>query len=148
MGRMVTPASLAMALPSFSSCSPERATMQTLTPSRANHCTTERPIPFELPVTSAVRPASFKSILFPSLHHVRWQPERQRWKRNQDDQTNQVGEDERQPASENRREADGLYHPLDHEHVHADRRMNEPKFDRHDDDDAEPDRIEAQLGYD
>ena len=48
-------------------------------------------------------------------------------------------------AREDRRETDVLHHALDHEHVHPDRRMNEPEFDRHDDDDAEPDRIEAEL---
>jgi hypothetical protein len=43
-----------------------------------------------------------------------------------------------------RRETHVLDHALDHEHVHADRRMDQPEFDRHHDDDAEPDRIEAE----
>src|SRR5580704_984363 len=63
--RTLTPVSLAIAAPSFSRRSPERATRQTLTPSRANHCATASPMPFELPVTSAVRPVSFKSIGIP-----------------------------------------------------------------------------------
>ena len=33
---------------------------------------------------------------------------------------------------------------LDDEHVHPDRRVDQAQFDRHDDDDAEPDRIETE----
>ena len=40
---------------------------------------------------------------------------------------------------------DVLHHALDDEHVHADGRMDQPELHRHDDDDAEPDRVEAQM---
>jgi len=65
--RTVTPVSLAIAAPSFSRRSAERATRQTLTPSRANHCATASPIPFELAGDQRGRPVSFKSSFPPRL---------------------------------------------------------------------------------
>src|SRR6185369_16955535 len=41
-----------------------------------------------------------------------------------------------------------LHHALDHEHIHADRRMDQAELDRHHDDDAEPNRIEAEMDND
>ena len=41
-----------------------------------------------------------------------------------------------------------LHHAFDDKHVHPDRRMDQPEFHRHHDDDAEPDRIEAEVGDD
>src|SRR4029077_3164469 len=63
--RTLTPVALPSAAPSFSRRSPERATRFTCTPSAARHSATASPIPFELPVTSAVRPESFRSTLVP-----------------------------------------------------------------------------------
>src|SRR5581483_5756966 len=142
--RAVTPLASAIASASAFSFSAERATMQTLTPSRASHCAAASPMPLEAPVTSAVRPESFRSMDY-SRSHMRRQVERQNWKGDQDHEANEIGDDERQHAGEDRREADVLHDAFDHEHVHADRRMDEAELHRHDDDDAEPDRIEAEL---
>src|SRR6185437_13808275 len=76
------------------------------------------------------------------------QPESYDGEDDEDDQTQDVGHDERQYALENRRKRDVVHHALDDEHVHADRRMDQAELDRHDDDDAEPHRIEAELGDD
>src|SRR5690349_8320908 len=65
----------------------------------------------------------------------------------QDDQPQDVRGDEGQHALEDRRERDVLDHALDHEHVHPDRWMDQAKLDGHDDDDAEPDRVEAEMGH-
>src|SRR5579863_4979524 len=46
----------------LSSWSLERAARTRLTPSEAKHCATARPMPFDAPVMSAVRPARCKSI--------------------------------------------------------------------------------------
>src|SRR5215469_5679341 len=67
------------------------------------------------------------------------------WETDEQDETHQVGEDERYDPIEDRRDLDVLDHTLDHEHVHTDRRMNEAELDRHYDDDAKPDRIEPEL---
>jgi hypothetical protein len=72
---------------------------------------------------------------------MRRQPERHNWKRDQDHQPDEVGEDERQHAAEDGREGHLLRDTFDDEHVHADRRTDQAKLDRHDDDDAEPDRL-------
>src|ERR1700674_496508 len=77
---------------------------------------------------------------------MRRQIERQHRKRDQDYEPNEIGDDKRHHAEEYRGETDVLHHAFDDEHVHADRGVNKPKLDRHDDDDAEPDRIEAKLG--
>src|SRR5260221_1968960 len=58
-----TLALLRIAAASRSSRSPERAARRRWQPSRANHCAIARPIPFDAPVTSTERPASFRSIL-------------------------------------------------------------------------------------
>src|SRR5215813_15075007 len=76
--------------------------------------------------------------------HVGRQPKRKYRKRNENDESDQVGDDERQHAIENGRDLHVLDHALDDEDVHADRRMDEAELDRHDDDDAEPDRIETE----
>jgi hypothetical protein len=76
---------------------------------------------------------------------MRRQPERENRKRDQDHQPDQIGDDKRQHAAEDRRETDLLHHAFDHEHVHADRRMDQPKLNGHDDDDAEPDRISRPV---
>src|SRR5690349_13517508 len=75
------------------------------------------------------------------LHPAR-QERRQRGKPDQDDQPQEVGRDEGDDAEEDGGEADVLDDALDDEDVHADRRVDEAELDRHDDDDAEPDRIE------
>ena len=66
-------------------------------------------------------------------------------KRDQDDQPQDVGDDERHHAIEDGRYLRVLDHAFYHEDVHADRRVDEPELDRHHDDDAEPDRVEAEL---
>ena len=38
-----------------------------------------------------------------------------------------------------------MHHALDDEHIHAHRRVNQAQLDGHDDDDAEPNRIKAEL---
>ena len=48
-------------------------------------------------------------------------------------------------TAENRRKRHLLHDALDYEHVHADRRVDQAELDRHDDDDAEPDRIELAV---
>src|ERR1035441_4356147 len=77
-----------------------------------------------------------------SAHALR-QPERDDRKGDEDDEAHDVGRHERQDALEDRREADVLDDALDDEDVHAHGRVDEAELDRHDDDDAEPDRIEA-----
>src|SRR5882724_8851197 len=79
---------------------------------------------------------------------MRGQPQRDDRKGDQDHQPDQVGGDERQYALENGGERYVLHDALDDEHVHADRRMDQPEFDGHHDDDAEPDRVEAKRGDD
>src|SRR5262249_1853199 len=61
------------------------------------------------------------------------------------DQPQNIGDDERQHTVEDRRNLHVLHHALDHEDIHADRRMDEAELDGHDDDDPEPDRIESEL---
>src|SRR5437762_9061912 len=80
--------------------------------------------------------------------HTLRQPQRQDRKCDQDHQPDQVRRHERDHAQEDGRERHVLHHALDHEHIHADRRMNQAKLDRHHDDHAEPDRIEAEMGDD
>src|SRR5512135_2387540 len=62
----------------------------------------------------------------------------------QDGEAQQIGDDERYDTLEDRCEAHILHDALDHEYVHADRRVDQPQLDGHDDDHAEPDRIEAE----
>ena len=81
----------------------------------------------------------------PLVSHVRGQVEREYRERDQNDQPDEIGDDERQHAEKYRREAHVLHHALDDEYVHADRRMDEPELHRHHDDDPEPDRVEAEL---
>src|SRR5665213_2173822 len=78
---------------------------------------------------------------------MRGQPQRYDREGDQDHQPDQVGEDEGDYALENRGETHVLHHALDDKDVHADRRMDEAEFDAHDDDDAKPDRIEAEMGH-
>src|SRR5580704_7541311 len=77
------------------------------------------------------------------LHQAR-QVKRNGGKRDQDHETDHVGRDERQDAFEDGREAYVFDRGLDDEDVHSDGRMDEPEFDRHDDDDSEPDRVETE----
>src|SRR5262245_7164127 len=77
--------------------------------------------------------------------HFRGQIERDDGKRNQNNQPQDIGDDERQHTVEDGRYLHVLHDALDHEDVHADRRMDEAELDRHDDDDAEPDGIESEL---
>src|SRR5882757_4882498 len=76
--------------------------------------------------------------------HMRGEPERQNREGDQDRQPDQVGDNERHYAVKDGRYLDVVDHALDDEDVHADRRMNEAEFHRHDNDHAEPDRIEAE----
>ena len=69
-------------------------------------------------------------------------------KRDENRQSDDIGDDERDDAIEDRGEVHVLHHGLDDEHVHPDRRMDQPKFHRHHDDHAEPHGIEAQRGDD
>src|SRR5882672_12478760 len=77
--------------------------------------------------------------------HARWEPKRDDREGDEDHQPDEVGDDERQHAGEDGGEVDLRDHALDDEYHHPDRRMDEPELDRHHDDDAEPDRIEAEL---
>src|SRR6185312_6970505 len=77
--------------------------------------------------------------------HMRGQPEGDDGKGDQDDEPDDIGDDERHHALENRDKTHVLDHALDDENIHADRRMDEPELHRHDDDDAEPDRVEAEM---
>src|ERR1700761_1310269 len=61
-------------------------------------------------------------------NHAHRQPGCQQREQDQDHQPDQVGDHERQHADEDRGHVDVLDHALDHEHVHAYRWMNEPKF--------------------
>src|SRR6476469_4769580 len=63
----------------------------------------------------------------------------------EDRQSNQIGDDKRQHAFEDRGEIDVLNDAFYHKNDHADRRMDEAKFHSHHDDDAEPDRVEAEV---
>src|SRR5271169_7082451 len=83
-----------------------------------------------------------------SALHMRGQPKRNYREGDQDHQPDQVRDDKGNNALEDRREADVLNHAFYDEYVHADRRMDQPEFHRHHDDDAEPDRIEAEMGDD
>src|SRR6185503_7080897 len=84
-------------------------------------------------------------LLLTSASHFRRQVERDDRKGNQNDEAKDIGDDERQYAVEDGRNLHILDHAFYHEDVHADRRMDEAEFDRHHDDDAEPDRIESKL---
>src|ERR1017187_2884542 len=75
--------------------------------------------------------------------HMRGQPERQDREGDQDHQPDQVGGDKRNNPFENRGESPFFHHALDHKYIHADRRMDQPEFHSHHDDDAEPNGIEA-----
>src|SRR5438270_11588981 len=78
--------------------------------------------------------------------HLARQPERDHREYDQDDQPDYIGHDKGQHAFEDRRKAHVFDDAFYDEDVHADRRVNESEFDCHDDDDAEPDRIEAEFG--
>src|SRR5271170_3291019 len=80
-------------------------------------------------------------------HHALRQPGREQRERDQDDETHQIGRDERDHALEDGGKRNIFHHALDDEDVHADRRMNQPQFHRHHDDDAEPDRIKSQMRH-
>src|SRR5205085_11627379 len=90
-------------------------------------------------------PASRRAVLVtPSSHHA-WQPQRKPRKRHQNGQAQDVGPHERQhPAEDGRRAELGDERSQD-EHVHADGGADEADLDHAHDDDAEPDRIEAQV---
>src|SRR4051812_47960622 len=77
---------------------------------------------------------------------MRGQPERDNRQGDEDHQPDQVGHDEGNHAPENGGETHVFNDAFDDEHIHADRRMDQAELDRHDDDDAEPDRVEAELG--
>src|SRR5260221_5234165 len=81
-----------------------------------------------------------------SLTHVLGQVGGDDGKGDEDDQAQDVGGDEGEDAGEDGEEAHFRYHRLDDENVHADRRMDQPQLHGHDDDDAEPDRVESQRG--
>src|SRR5262249_24097277 len=85
------------------------------------------------------------ALLVMSKSHFRGQLERDDGKRNQDDQAQDIGDDERQHAVEDGRNLHVLHHAFYHEDVHADRRVNEAELDRHHDDHPEPDRVESEL---
>src|SRR6201982_1162640 len=78
-------------------------------------------------------------------HHLLRQPGSQQRKYDQNDQSNEVGYDKRDHALEDGGEGYVLHHALDDKDVHTDRRMNEAEFHRHDNNDAEPDRVKSQL---
>src|SRR5665647_251282 len=80
------------------------------------------------------------------VHHALRQPGRQQRKRDQYHQPHQVGRHERDHALEDGGKGHVLDHALDDEDVHTDRRMDQAEFHRHHDDDAEPDRVEAEMG--
>src|SRR5262245_26640242 len=77
--------------------------------------------------------------------HLRGQPQRQDRKGDEDNQPDKIGQDERNDAPEYRRKGDVLDDAFYHEHVHPDRRMDQTELDGHHDDNAEPDRVEAQM---
>src|SRR4029079_11063278 len=77
--------------------------------------------------------------------HLRRQPQGDDGKGDQDDQPQNIRDDERQHAIKNGRDLHVLDHAFYDEDVHADGRVDQPELHRHDDDDAEPDRVEAQL---
>src|ERR1700747_2272208 len=79
------------------------------------------------------------------MEHSRWQVGGKDRETDEQEQTHQVGEDERYDPIEDRRDLDVLNDTLDDEHVHTDGRMNETELDRHHDDHAKPDWIEAEL---
>src|SRR5215510_3000317 len=54
----------------FCSASDERATSARFTPSAANHLAVASPMPFDPPVMSTLRPASFKSMQSPPPRHL------------------------------------------------------------------------------
>src|SRR5262249_46524897 len=79
---------------------------------------------------------------------MRGQPQSEDREGDQDHQPNQVGNDEGDHALEDGGKTHVFYHAFDDKDVHAHRRMDQPEFDGHDDDDAEPDRVEAEMGND
>src|ERR1700728_2489439 len=76
---------------------------------------------------------------------MRRQIERDDREGNKDNQPAEVGDDEGNDAIKDCREVDVANYALDDEHDHAHRGMDQPKLHRHDNDDAEPDRVEAKL---
>src|SRR5665647_1173521 len=79
---------------------------------------------------------------------MRGQPQGNDWEGDQDHQPDQVGDDEGDYALENRGETHVLDYAFDDKDVHADRRVDQPEFHRHYDDDAEPDRVKAEMDDD
>src|SRR5690606_16464380 len=77
--------------------------------------------------------------------HMGGQPQSDDRENNQQDQPQDVGQDEGHHPVENGRYLYVLNHALDDENIHPDRRMDQPEFHGHHDDDAEPDRIETKL---
>src|SRR6185436_18576356 len=58
-----------------------------------------------------------------------------------------IGDDERNHAAKDGGERHVLDHAFYDKDVHADRRMDQAEFDRHHDDDAEPDRIKTEMRH-
>src|SRR5579883_3408114 len=77
--------------------------------------------------------------------HVRRQIEGYGREGYEDREPAEIGNDERNHTLEDGREIDVLHHALDDEHDHADRRMDEPELHRHNHNNAEPDRVKAEL---
>src|SRR5665647_2473432 len=118
--------------------SPCRCPMQTSSMTCAatsKWCAIGWPLPIKTPL-HAVRARAEKCLKRPSAHPAR-QIEGDDRKADQDREADEVGNHERNYAQEYGRETHVLHHALDDKDVHADRRMDQPEFDRHDDDDAE-----------
>src|ERR1043165_1910940 len=77
--------------------------------------------------------------------HPRRQEQRDDREYDQNYEPQDVSEDERHHAIEDGGDPGIIDHALDDEDVHADRRVDQAELDRHHDDDAEPDRVEAEL---
>src|SRR5471030_1655643 len=79
-----------------------------------------------------------------SVNHVGRQPGCDQWKDYEDCKSNNVRDDKGKYTNKNRRHIDVLDDALDDKDVHPHGRMNQTKFDRHDDNHAEPYRIESE----
>src|SRR3954470_11802779 len=105
-------------------------------------------------VTSAMRAVMVKTYFVSSVgvihklsvrHHARRQPGREQRECDQNYQADEVGRHKGDHAAEDGGERYVLHHALDDKDVHADRWMDQAEFDGHHDDDAEPDRVEAEM---
>src|SRR5690606_6573434 len=74
-----------------------------------------------------------------------WQEKHDPGEGDEYDEPDDVRQHERYHPAKDRHEAQIARDRVDDEYVHSHRRRDQPQFDRHHDDDTEPDRVEAKL---